>query len=175
MRFYEDDGMNTSMNQRKMVQDARRRQAVVLVNRNSYRYHGEKIKSFVQDKTAIQLLRKDSVLERLKELQRRRIVEQRNQVTIMITTGSLTFIVLLAAIVTWFLFMTPVIENIGKIFQNITELLIWKFTLLFLVLDRLQDEVPDVLLDRLHEEVPDVVLHRQQDEVPDDFINLGRK
>ena len=106
------------MNQRKMVQDARRRQAVVLVNRNFYRYHVEKIK-FVQDKTAIQLLRKDSVLERLKELQRRRIVEQRNQVTIMITTGSLTFIVLLAAIVTWFLFMTPVIENIGKIFRTL--------------------------------------------------------
>ena len=54
-------------------------------------------------------------------------------------------------------------------------MLIWKFTLLFLVLDRLQDEVPDVLLDRLQEEAPDAVLHRQQDEVPDDFINLGRK
>ena len=34
MRFYEDDGMNTSMNQRKEI-DARRRQAVVLVNANS--------------------------------------------------------------------------------------------------------------------------------------------
>ena len=44
MRFYEDDVMNTYMNQRKMVQDARRRQAVVLVNRNFYRYHVEKIK-----------------------------------------------------------------------------------------------------------------------------------
>ena len=32
MRFYEDDGMNTSMNQRKEI-DARRRQAVVLVNK----------------------------------------------------------------------------------------------------------------------------------------------
>ena len=44
MRFYEDDGMNTSMNQRKDIQDARRRQAVVLVNRNFYRYHGEQNK-----------------------------------------------------------------------------------------------------------------------------------
>ena len=34
MRFYEDDGMNTSMNQRKEI-DARRRQAVVLVNAHS--------------------------------------------------------------------------------------------------------------------------------------------